>query len=102
MNAAKAGYRELQVLSQLNNKCPPPENIIKLLDHFEISGPNGTHLCVILELMWMDVGTFMGAQYSSEVKMSVGREIARQVLRGLEALRSHGITHNGRLLLGCS
>jgi serine/threonine-protein kinase SRPK3 len=87
------------VLLQLSNKYPVPENIIKLLDHFELMGPNGSHLCVVLELMWVDVGTFMGAQYSSEVRMSAGREIAMQILRSLEVLRSYGITHNGTLSL---
>jgi serine/threonine-protein kinase SRPK3 len=87
------------VLLQLSNKYPAPENIIKLLDHFELIGPNGSHICLILELMWADVGTFMGEQYSPEVRMSTGREIARQVLKGLEVLRSHGITHNGMLPL---
>lgn len=100
VNADKAGYRELNVLLQLRNTCSAPENIIKVLDHFEFSGQNGSHLCIVMELMWIDVGTFMGGQCSPEVKMSVGREIARQVLRGLEVLRSVGITHNGGLSRG--
>jgi serine/threonine protein kinase len=99
VNAAKAGYQELKMLLRLKETGPEPENVIKLLDHFEFSGPNGLHLCMVLELMWMDVGTFVGAQCSSEFKMSVAREVARQVLRGLEVLRSHGITHNGSIQL---
>ena len=83
------------MLLQLNDIDPVPTNVIKLLDHFEINGPNGSHLCLVLELMWMDVGTFLGGQNSPMVKMSIVREVARQVLVGLEVLRRNGITHNG-------
>ena len=70
--------------------------MIKLLDHFEISEPNGLHLCFVLELMWMDAGTFLGGQNFLTVKMSVAKKVAQQILVGLEVLRKNGITHNGK------
>jgi serine/threonine-protein kinase SRPK3 len=94
VNAAKEGYQELKTLLQLK-EVPNNTHIITLLDHFEATGPNGLHLFIVLEIMWIDAGTFVGGQKSSSAKMSAAREIARQTLLGLETLRSCGITHNG-------
>jgi serine/threonine-protein kinase SRPK3 len=95
VNAAKQGYHELKILSRLN-QISDNANIIKLLDHFEASGPNGLHLFLVLELMWLNVRAFMGGRAGlSAERISGTREIARQVLQGLETLRSCDITHNG-------
>lgn len=79
-----------------------PESIIKLLDHFEHAGPNGLHLCLVLEVMWGDVGNMMDGLGShdlpSEVRKIFSKEVAKQVLKGLEVLAEMGITHNGRKL----
>ena len=48
INSSKTGYRELKMLLQLNDIDPVPTNVIKLLDHFEINGPTGSHLCLVL------------------------------------------------------
>jgi serine/threonine-protein kinase SRPK3 len=98
VNAAKAGYRELRILLRLKEKRCYPENIIKLLDHFEHTGPNGLHLCLVLELMLGDVDNFMGGigRYAwPKIRAKVIKEVAKQVLKGLEALAQLGITHNG-------
>jgi serine/threonine-protein kinase SRPK3 len=76
-----------------------PESIIKLLDHFEHAGPNGLHLCLVLELMWGDVGNMMGGLGSydlPDIRKIVNKEVAKQVLNGLEVLAEMGIMHNGR------
>jgi serine/threonine-protein kinase SRPK3 len=98
VHAAKAGYRELNILLRLKEKSSYPENIIKLLDHFEHTGPNGLHLCLVLELMLGDVNNFMGGigRYAwPKIRAKVTKEVAKQVLKGLQVLGQLGITHNG-------
>lgn len=56
------GYAELRVLSIIKEKASQMENLIQLIDHFEHDGLNGTHLCLVLELMWMNVRSFIGAR----------------------------------------
>jgi serine/threonine-protein kinase SRPK3 len=101
-HADKAGYRELNILLRIKERCSYPESIIKLLDHFEHVGPNGLHLCLVLEVMWGDVGNMMGGlgsyDWRSETRKIVNKEVAKQVLKGLEVLAEMRITHNGREL----
>jgi serine/threonine-protein kinase SRPK3 len=75
------------------------QHVIELLDHFEHTGPNGTHLCLILELMWRDVGIFVPGHYGwPDIRTAIAKVIATQALSGLETLRQSGIMHNGTLL----
>ena len=58
-----------------------PELSIKLLDHFEHAGPNGLHRCLVLELMWGDVGNMMGGLGSDdlpEIRKIVIKQVAKQ------------------------
>jgi serine/threonine-protein kinase SRPK3 len=74
-------------------------HVIELLDHFEHTGPNGTHLCLVLELMWRDVGSFVAGHYDwPDIRTAIAKAIATQALIGLETLRQSGIMHNGTLL----
>jgi serine/threonine-protein kinase SRPK3 len=95
VHANKAGYRELKVLLRIKEHSQP-SCVIELLDHFEHVGPNGRHLCLVLELMWTDVSNFMKGQYRwPEIRMTASKEVTRQVLKGAEKLAQIGIIHNG-------
>jgi serine/threonine-protein kinase SRPK3 len=98
--ASKQGHSELKALLHLKKFDGANTYLIELLDYFEHSGANGPHLCLVLELMWTDVGAFFRAHWQHpDVKMSVVREVSRQVLKALEFLRSCGVIHNGIPLL---
>ena len=48
----------------------------------------------------MDVGNFIGGQSDRpDIRTMVCKEVARQVLNGLEILEELSITHNGRIPL---
>lgn len=99
VNADKAGYRELRILSQIKERHPQADNIIQLLDHFEHVGPNGVHLCLVLELMWTDVSDLMGGYHGyPEIRTVISKEVTRQALHGLEILSELKIAHNGRTI----
>jgi hypothetical protein len=86
VHANKAGYRELRILLRLSERRPQTENIIKLLGYFEYTGPNGVHLCLVIELMWMDVGNFIcGQSDRPDVRTMVCKEVARQVWKCLKS-----------------
>ena len=96
VHADKAGYRELKILQRICEKCPQPEHLIELLDHFELEGPNGRHLCLVIELMWSDLANFMGGQCNlPDIRIAVTREATKQVLKALETLGKLGVIHNG-------
>jgi serine/threonine-protein kinase SRPK3 len=94
VHADKAGHRELEVFLRLGQDHS--EHIVSLLDHFELTGPNGKHLCLVLELMWADAGSFMGGQYNwPEIRTTVAKEVSKQLLKGIEDLNKIGVRHNG-------
>ena len=96
VHADKAGYGELTTLIRLREKHPHLEHVIDLLDHFEHAGPNGLHLCLVMELMWSDISGFIGGQYNwPEIRTTVCKEVVKQVLKGLAILGELGIVHNG-------
>jgi serine/threonine protein kinase len=89
---------ELGVLLEIR-KQTTSAHVVSLLDHFELIGPNGKHVCLVLELMWSDLATFLrGYQGHPEVRYMLAREVSKQVLKGLGWLRDHHVVHNGALL----
>ena len=48
------GSPELEIMLRIKNAShlPGAENVIRLLDYFEHIRPNGSHLCLVLDLMW--------------------------------------------------
>lgn len=75
--------------------------VLCLLDYFEHSGPNGTHLCLVLELMWQDVLGFLEGyrDLGVELRYPLVRKISKQLVQGLDFIHSCGILHNGMLIV---
>ena len=90
-----------------------------LLDAFVIQGPNGSHRCLVLELMGpnmpymlsenekyavIEPPTSSGDEESGDehrFPYSMAKEIARQALLGLGYLHSRGINHGGQSCFRC-
>lgn len=95
------GSRELEIMLRIRDASPHPgaENVVQLLDYFEHIGPNGSHLCLVLELMWNTLSAFMGPYcepYDSEMRLQLAKPISKQILTGLDFLHnSCGLIHNG-------
>lgn len=50
----EAAIDEVKILSAINdgdNLHPGKKHLVKLLDHFVIKGPNGSHVCMVLEVL---------------------------------------------------
>ncbi|KAF5645960.1 CMGC SRPK kinase [Fusarium tjaetaba] len=68
----------------------------QMLDHFSVVGPNGSHNCLVLELIGPNVSDVI-ENYCGEDRLPsrTARSISRQVLKGLDYLASNGIRHGG-------
>jgi hypothetical protein len=94
--ARDASRHELNVLRRITAASHgTSEQIINFLDHFEQLGDEGTHLCLVLEIMWQDAMSFCRG-FSPEDRLLLVRQISGYLLQGLESLQTWGIIHNGK------
>jgi serine/threonine-protein kinase SRPK3 len=98
--ARDTGRRELEIMlhiKTMSSKHPSgSESVLQLLDYFEFTGPNGAHLCLVVELTGSNVTSFFeGYRNDSKVRVSLTKIIAKHVLQGLRFLRECGVIHNG-------
>ena len=76
----------------------PNPHLVKLLDEFDLLGPNGRHECLALELMGPCVPDVIESRFSDgRLSGWLAKRIADQSLRGLMALHTHKIVHGGNL-----
>ncbi|PTU17900.1 hypothetical protein P175DRAFT_0512093 [Aspergillus ochraceoroseus IBT 24754] len=73
--------RELHVIKRLASIHPCPQHVVRLLDDFDLSGPNGTHQCLVFELL--------GPSFLARPP----KPFAKQALGGLDTLHQHNIGH---------
>ncbi|KAG5945206.1 hypothetical protein E4U59_006219 [Claviceps monticola] len=89
--------RELKVLraiSAVPQNHPGSAHVNQMLDHFTLDGPNGTHDCLVLELVGPNVQDVVqrsckGGRLSSKL----AKGFAKQALQGLDFLAVNNIGH---------
>jgi serine/threonine protein kinase len=78
------------------------DSIVRLLDSFEHQGPNGTHLCMILEAMGPSVASMLDELpcnlplrrgHRSRYPFWMAKRVLHQTLVGLRTLHSKGLAH---------
>ena len=80
----------------------PRRHVVALLDHFFHQGPNGVHLCLVLELKGPSVSAMLNQtprpKYQAGVPhkypLRVAQKILVQTLQGLRFLHQNGIVHS--------
>ncbi|KAI1080595.1 kinase-like domain-containing protein [Whalleya microplaca] len=86
------------------NTCPGKAFIPKLLDDFNVQGPNGTHRCLVTTPARMSISDAREASYKRLFKPAVARAIAAQLVQAVAFLHSRGVVHSdlheGNILLG--
>ncbi|KUL83884.1 hypothetical protein ZTR_06863 [Talaromyces verruculosus] len=74
-----------------------------LLDSFTVSGPNGTHRCLITDAARLNVNEVKEYSYHRLLHLPVARAIATQPVLGVQFIHSQGIVygdlHLGNILL---
>ena len=75
---------------------PGYQHIVLLLDNFIHKGPNGEHLCLVMELLGENLVTMRRRLQGSRFPAAFVKNVARQTLLGLDYLHtSCGIIHTG-------
>ncbi|KAJ7646767.1 kinase-like protein [Roridomyces roridus] len=73
---------------------PGKMHVISFLDHFRHTGPNGTHVCMVFEVLGESLLGLVKRHQNKGVPMHVVKQIAKQVLLGLDYMhRSCGVIH---------
>ncbi|KAG4304833.1 hypothetical protein PORY_001886 [Pneumocystis oryctolagi] len=88
---------EIKLLKRINtaNPCHPgAAHVVSLLDNFEHRGPNGTHICMVFELLGENLLSLIQRYDYRGIPMPLVKQITKQVLLGLDYLhRDCGIIH---------
>ncbi|KAF5383895.1 hypothetical protein D9757_007384 [Collybiopsis confluens] len=73
---------------------PGRSHVISFLDHFRHHGPNGTHVCMVFEVLGESLLPLIKRHITKGVPMNLVRQIAKQILLGLDYMhRCCGIIH---------
>ncbi|KAM4060995.1 kinase [Hirsutella rhossiliensis] len=88
---------EIKLLSkivQANPDHPGRKHVVSLLDSFEHKGPNGTHVCMVFEVLGENLLGLIKRWNHRGIPMPLVKQITKQVLLGLDYLhRECGIIH---------
>lgn len=68
------------------HRCPflSSHHVQRLLDHFKHTSPNGTHICLVLEILGPSVKSRTDRLKDGRLPGRVARNLARQALLGLD------------------
>eukprot|EP00183_Erythrolobus_madagascarensis_P003223 CAMPEP_0185850968 /NCGR_PEP_ID=MMETSP1354-20130828/4888_1 /TAXON_ID=708628 /ORGANISM="Erythrolobus madagascarensis, Strain CCMP3276" /LENGTH=804 /DNA_ID=CAMNT_0028551701 /DNA_START=551 /DNA_END=2965 /DNA_ORIENTATION=- len=87
---AEAAYDEIRLLNELKVRDPEGKaRVVRLLDHFEVRGPNGTHVTLVFEVLGKSILSLIRRCNYAGASMELSRRIARHVLEGLDFIHSH-------------
>ncbi|XP_022926592.1 SRSF protein kinase 1-like [Cucurbita moschata] len=92
---AEAALHEIEVLSAISGSDPSSSKcIVQLIDHFKHAGPNGQHLCMVLEFLGDSLLRLIKYNRYKVLELNKVREICRCILVALDYLhRELGIIH---------
>ncbi|GAA5986244.1 hypothetical protein JCM10908_006470 [Rhodotorula pacifica] len=84
----------LQRVVESNPSHPGRRHVVSLLDHFTHRGPNGTHVCMVFEVLGENLLGLIKRYHHRGVPDHICKQIAKQVLLGLDYIhRECGIIH---------
>lgn len=68
-----------------------------MLDHFTLVGPNGSHDCLVLELVGPNIADLVDV-YCKDWRLpaNLAKVFAKQALQGLDFLAVNDIVHGGK------
>ncbi|CAA6662793.1 unnamed protein product [Spirodela intermedia] len=91
----EAAMDEITILKQIADGDPEDAKcVVKLLDHFKHSGPNGNHVCMVFEYLGDNLLTLIKYTDYRGIPLRMVKEICRHVLVGLDYLhRQLNIIH---------
>ncbi|XP_030458620.2 uncharacterized protein LOC115679173 [Syzygium oleosum] len=91
----EAAMDEIKILKQIAEGDPGDKKcVVKLLDHFKHSGPNGQHVCMVFEYLGDNLLTLIKYSDYRGVPLNMVKELCFHILVGLDYLhRQLSIIH---------
>ncbi|ANB13467.1 serine/threonine protein kinase SKY1 [Sugiyamaella lignohabitans] len=84
----------LQQVVKANPDHPGRQYVVRLLDSFKHKGPNGTHVCMVFEVLGENLLGLIKRYEHKGIPVPLVKQITKQVLLGLDYLhRECGIIH---------
>ncbi|KAJ7489156.1 kinase-like domain-containing protein [Mycena latifolia] len=71
------------------NSHPGRSHVIAFLDHFRHKGPNGTHVCMVFEVLGESLLGLIKRHQSKGVPIPLVKQVAKQVLMGLDYMHRY-------------
>ncbi|GER26230.1 kinase family protein [Striga asiatica] len=92
---AQAAVHEIEILSSIAAGDPSnSKSVVQLVDHFKHSGPNGQHLCMVLEFLGDSLLRLIKYNRYKGLELNKVREICKCILTALDYLHGKlGIIH---------
>jgi len=91
---AEAARDEIKILQKATSADPDNAScVVRLLDHFELNGPNGLHVCMVFEKVGCNLLTLIRMYKYKGLPLPLVRIIAKQILIGVEFLHRCLIIH---------
>ncbi|XAR58063.1 Non-specific serine/threonine protein kinase [Bertholletia excelsa] len=92
---AQAALHEIELLSAISDGDPSNEKcVVRLVDHFKHTGPNGQHLCMVLEFLGDSLLKLIKYNRYNGLELNQVKEMCKCILIGLDYLhRELGIIH---------
>lgn len=75
------------------------EFVCHVVDDFEHQGPNGTHVCLVFELMGETLRSFGAMFPESRIPYWIMRKFTTELLAALDFAHDHNVIHTGALTL---
>jgi serine/threonine-protein kinase SRPK3 len=92
----------LKVIQERNPHSDGYRHVCQLVDNFTHQGPNGNHICLVLEVMQLDVHT-LNVAFSKVMPWPPLARLSKHLLRALAYLHDEcGIIHTGKIFFGRS
>lgn len=78
--------RLLDVISNADASDRNASKIVRLLDHFDIAGINGTHKCLVFEALGCSLYKLIVRSQFKGLPMDLVKSVTKQMLQGLDYL----------------
>ncbi|KAF9003351.1 kinase-like domain-containing protein [Cyathus striatus] len=88
--------RHLQLRQEQQVSHPGRQHVVNIFDTFTIQGPNGTHHCIVTEILGLTLKAEVEYLYGEDTEHfppEVAKKVAAQVAHGVAYLHRCGIVH---------
>jgi serine/threonine-protein kinase SRPK3 len=87
-------YQHLETIKRTENARPSTP---RLIHHFEIKGPNGSHVCLALPFLGPSLSTFQQDGQTRKIRPDVARKMSHELAKSILTLHNAGIIIGGEL-----